>query len=155
MQCIGLSPHHQYTKGKRMVLKDKRIFFVEDNVANKTILLMILEMAGATIGFDRSGSNALERLKLFAPVDLILLDLMLPGATTGFDLYSAVRTLPEFAEVPIIAVSASNPSEAIPRAKALGFAGYISKPIDQTVFPLQLQRILAGEHLWLNGRVEV
>lgn len=138
-----------------MILKDKRIFFVEDNVANKTIMLMILEMAGATVSFERSGSFALERLKRFVPVDLILLDLMLPGATTGFDLYSAVRALPEFAHVPIIAVSASNPSEAIPRAKELGFSGYISKPVDQTLFPVQLQRILAGEHLWLNGRVEV
>lgn len=138
-----------------MILKGKRIFFVEDNVANKTILLMILEMAGATVEFERTGAFALERLKRFAPVDLILLDLMLPGATSGFDLYSAVRALPEFAQVPVIAVSASNPSEAIPRAKVLGFSGYISKPVDQTLFPVQLQRILSGEHLWLNGRVEV
>jgi len=80
---------------------------------------------------------------------------MLPGAASGFDLYSEIRALPELAEVPIVAVSASNPSEAIPRAKALGFASYISKPVDQNLLPVQLQRILAGERLWMNGTVEV
>jgi two-component system cell cycle response regulator DivK len=138
-----------------MILKDKRIFFVEDNVANKTIMLMILEMAGATVGFDRSGSYAVERLKLFAPVDVILLDLMLPGANSGFDLYSAIRAVPDFATLPIIAVSATNPSEAIPLAKSLGFAGFIGKPVDQQSFPVQVQRILAGEKLWLMDGVEV
>jgi len=51
----GSSAGSRYNRGKFMVLKDKRIFFVEDNVANKTIMLMILEMAGATVGFERSG----------------------------------------------------------------------------------------------------
>jgi CheY-like chemotaxis protein len=138
-----------------MILKDKRVFFVEDNVPNKTIMLMILEMSGAIVGFERSGAYALERLKLFAPVDVILLDLLLPSAMSGFDLYGAIRAAPEFARVPIIAVSATNPSEAIPRAKALGFAGFISKPVDQQLFGEQVQRILTGESLWINGGVEV
>ena len=137
-----------------MILKDKRIFFVEDNVANKTIMLMILEMSGAIVGFERSGAYAVERLKLFAPVDAILLDLMLPAAASGFSVYSAIRAVPELATVPIIAVSATNPSEAIPRAKVLGFAGFISKPVDQQLFPLQVQRILDGEKLWMIGGIE-
>jgi len=54
----------------------------------------------------------------------------------------------------VVAVSADNPSEAIPKAKSLGFAGFISKPVDQQAFPFQLQRILDGENLWLLDGVE-
>jgi CheY-like chemotaxis protein len=128
-----------------MSLQGKRIFIVEDNVQNKTIMQLLLEMQGATIAIDRWGRDTLRRLQAFAPVDLILMDLMLPNNVTGYELFNLIRVLPEFASVPIIAVSAADPSESTVKTQAYGFAGFIAKPIEFEAFPQQIAQILARE----------
>src|SRR5687768_4055245 len=99
-----------------MLLKDKRIFYVEDDLKNRAIIQMILERAGAKVGFERWGrEDTVIRLREFAPIDLILLDLMFPRDVSGYDIFDAIRACGEFQDVPIIAVSASDPSIEIPR----------------------------------------
>jgi CheY-like chemotaxis protein len=132
-----------------MKLEGKRIFYVEDDVKNRSLVQIILEQAGATIGFERWGKDqTLPRLRAFAPVDLILLDLMLPRGVTGYDVFDAIRAEPEFAHVPIVAISASDPSIEIPRTRARGFAGFISKPIDLQSFPTQISTLINGQQIW-------
>lgn len=131
-----------------MELKDKRIFIVEDNIGNRAIAQMLLEQHGARIQFNRWGEGVAQNLKDFLPVDLIILDLMLPRGITGFDIFGDIREIPEFAGIPIIAVSAADPSTAIPEAQERGFNGFISKPIDFQLFPRQIARIIAGEEIW-------
>jgi CheY-like chemotaxis protein len=98
--------------------------------------------------FDRYGRDTLSVLKQQVKVDLIILDMMLPKGDSGFDIFDNIRTEPEFAKTPIVAVSASDVSEAMPRARKMGFSGYIAKPINQLLFPAQLARIIAGEEVW-------
>lgn len=134
-----------------MELKNKRIFIVEDNVENRVIYQMIFIREGATVEFDRWGPEAVTRLRRFRPVDLIILDLMLTMGTSGYGLFEEIRKLPEFDSVPIIAVSSADASEAIPRTQRMGFSGYISKPIDQALFPKQICQILEGQSVWDSG----
>lgn len=133
------------------LLQGRRIFIVEDNLANRAIEQMMLERHGATIAIDRFGVDTLRRLQNFAPVDLIIMDLMLPDGVSGFDVTDEIRTLPAFHDVPVVVVSASDPAETLPKAKAKGFAGFISKPIDFDYFPHQIARIMNGEKLWHEG----
>ncbi len=133
------------------LLNDKRIFIVEDNLANRAIEQMILERNGAKTAIERYGTTTIERLKAFAPVDIIIMDLMLPDGMSGFDVTDQIREIPEFSQTPVVAVSASDPAESMPRAKAKGFSGFISKPIDFDRFPQQIARILSGEKLWYEG----
>ncbi len=133
------------------LLNDKRIFIVEDNLANRAIEQMILERNGAKTAIERYGTTTIERLKAFAPVDIIIMDLMLPDGVSGFDVTDQIRQLPEFSQTPVVAVSAADPAESMPRAKAKGFSGFISKPIDFDRFPQQIARILGGEKLWYEG----
>ena len=130
------------------LLKDKRIFLTEDNVNNRSIMELLLQQQGAKIGFERWGTDTIKKLEQFAPVDIILLDLMFPRGISGFDIFTEIREHKVFNDVPIVAVSASDPFEAIPRAKAIGFAGYIAKPIDFERFPRQLMSILDNEPVW-------
>lgn len=132
------------------ILHGKRIFIVEDNPANMAVTKLLLERHGAVVWFDRRGTEAMERLAQFAPVDLIMLDLMFPGNMSGYDLFDQIRAQPEYANVPIVAVSASNPSEAIPKVRARGFSGYIAKPIDYDTFALTLEKLLDGEKVWVG-----
>lgn len=134
-----------------LLLENKRVFIVEDNLANRAIEQMILERNGAVTAIERYGTTTLERLKAFAPVDIIIMDLMLPNGVSGFDITDEIRTMPEFKQIPVVAVSATDPAEAMPKAMAKGFSGFISKPIDFDQFPAQIARILKGEKIWAEG----
>jgi CheY-like chemotaxis protein len=131
-----------------MILKGRRILIVEDNVGNKAIAQMLLERAGAKTETERWGTGAVDALKKHGPYDAVLLDLMLPYQVSGFDVFQQIRHSDIGRSIPIIAVSAADASTAIPKAQVLGFAGYISKPIDFQLFPQQVHRILCGESLW-------
>lgn len=132
-------------------LVDKRIFLVEDSVANLAVTKTALEQYRVTVGYDRWGQQTLKAIALFGRVDMILLDLMFPQGVTGYDVYTEIRSAVEYATLPIVAVSASDPNEAIPRTKAMGFAGFISKPIHYSNFPAQLASIFEGTSVWDYG----
>lgn len=133
------------------ILDNRRIFMVEDNIENRAIMTMILERNGAETAFERWGRNSIMQLRAFAPVDVILLDLMLPNGASGYDIFDQIRALPEFANTPIVAVSASDYSTALPRARAKGFDGYIAKPVDYDLFPQQIAQIINREMVWYTG----
>ncbi|HLY26829.1 MAG TPA: response regulator [Aggregatilineales bacterium] len=130
-------------------LKGKRIFYVEDDVNNRVIVTVILERAGAVIGFERWGGNdAITRLKAFQPVDLILCDLSFPGKVTGYEVFERIKTVPELATIPIVAVSSADPTMEMPKVQAKGFDGFISKPVSMLTFASDLVRVLEGEKIW-------
>jgi CheY-like chemotaxis protein len=131
-----------------MLLKGKRIFLTEDNLTNRSVIQLLLERDGAIFAFERWGTETTERLQKFAPVDIILLDLMLPNNITGLDLFDQIRAMPGFEHVPIAAVSAKDPSIAIPEVQAKGFDGFIAKPINRLRFAHQIASIIAGEKIW-------
>jgi CheY-like chemotaxis protein len=138
-----------------MLLKDKRIFIVEDNVQNRIVFQMAIVRQGGSVDFERHGRDAVERLNDLRQVDLIVLDLMLAGGISGFDLFMAIRKLPEMESVPIVAVSAMDASVAIPKARTLGFNGFIAKPMDVLVFPQQLSKVISGETVWYAGEKHI
>jgi CheY-like chemotaxis protein len=134
-----------------MLLNDKRIFVVEDQVDNRAIIRILLEQNGAKVAFDRWGNDTIRMLHSFSPVDIILLDLMFPNKFTGYDIFDQIRAVPKFVNIPILAVSAADPSEAIPKTKRKGFAGFIAKPIDYDLFAQQIFQVLNQESVWHIG----
>src|SRR5687768_9191829 len=121
------------------VLADKRFFYIEDDKQNREIIQMAIEMSGGKIEFEPWGlpEITVSRIKLFKP-DLILLDLMFPSGITGYDIYKNIRDDIALANCAVVAVSASDATIEIPKAQRLGFAGFISKPIDIRSFPQQI-----------------
>ena len=134
-------------------LKNKRIFYVEDNVPNRALVQLILEQQGATVQFERWGNSLdiFRRLEKFVPVDLILLDLMFPGGVSGYDIFHEIRKHAEYRDVPIAAISASDPSIEMPKARAAGLSGFISKPINMMKFPEQISNLTLGNNVWYAG----
>jgi CheY-like chemotaxis protein len=131
------------------MLTDKRVFIIEDNIDNRTIVQMLLEQQGALTAFERwGGADSIRRLREFMPVDLILLDLMLPNQITGYDVFDRIRREPDLAHIPIVAVSATDPTTGILRTQAKGFSGFIAKPVDYDLFPRQLVKIMNHEPVW-------
>lgn len=136
-----------------MLLEGKHIFIVEDDMKNRKVYSMVLAAThGARLEFDRWAPGALERLQAFCPVDLIILDLMfLMGGISGYEIIREIRGVEALAQVPVVAISAAEPSHAIAKTKHLGFNGFIAKPVSDELLPQQLLQVLSGQPVWYAG----
>lgn len=129
-------------------LKGKRIFVVEDDITNMAVFAATLRQSGALVIQDHWNSGTIEMLTRHLPIDVILMDLMLRNGTSGYDIYDKLQALPEFASIPVIIVSASDPEIEIPKARERGFAGYIGKPISPSRFATQIVQCMEGTPVW-------
>lgn len=130
------------------ILQNKRVYIVEDNPDNIYILLVILRQAGANVTVDWWAKGEAHQVLRAMPIDIIILDLMLLGTHSGYDVFQEIRMIPQLASVPVVAVSAADASIAVPKVSALGFSGFIKKPIDADLFPQQIKSIIDGQPVW-------
>ncbi len=140
-----------------MLLKDKIIFLVEDDAVSLSVIRMLLEKEGARMPFDHVGSRTIDQLLDILSahqlkIDLILLDLKLLHGISGYDVLKAIRALPSLIHTPVVAFTAADPEEEIPKARAAGFNGYITKPIDRSHFIQDLALLLDGKPVWRSIR---
>jgi PAS domain S-box-containing protein len=106
-----------------------RVLYVEDNRINAMLFEEALRpYPQINLELAEDGQMALEMAQDNAP-DVLVLDAHLPGMS-GFEVLRALRALPELAEAPAFMCSADAMPEDVARAKAAGFAGYWTKPID-------------------------
>ncbi|MFK7803908.1 MAG: response regulator [Anaerolineae bacterium] len=132
-----------------MILKGKKIFLVEDDPVNLAIIRVTLQKQGAVVPFDHWGDSTLERLSAQAnTIDLILLDIMLPGNVTGYDIFDQIKNEDSLKDKPIIAVTASDPNLEVPKARLKGFDGYISKPINRQRITKDILSVIEGGEIW-------
>lgn len=133
-------------------LEGKRIFIVEDNIANMAVYAVALKQQGAIVIQDPWNADTLTMLSRYLPMDVVLLDLMLRRGVSGYDILEEIKATPELANIPVVAVSASEPAIEIPRAQAKGFTGFISKPIQLFKFLEQVACCIEGQSVWDTGQ---
>lgn len=105
------------------------ILVVDDNDMMGEALCRVLIHAGYTAQFVNSGSEALKYLKE-NPTQLVLMDLRMP-MMSGVDAIQKIRTSgDEFAEVPIIVVTADATTDAQKSCLEVGADEYVCKPVD-------------------------
>lgn len=134
-----------------MDLKGKRIFIVDDNLDNIWVMASILRNSGAQVMVDWWAAGKSQQLLQNLPLDLIILDLMLPGLRSGFLIFDEIRALSEAKNIPIIAVSAMDASIALFKTREKGFNGFITKPIEMDLFTKQIATIMNGGSIWYTG----
>jgi CheY-like chemotaxis protein len=130
------------------MLDGKRIFLLEDDVNNLAIIMSILKRNKASVLYDTWGTATVKKISKNLPLDLIILDLMLPGGISGYDVFAEIKQIPDLIKIPVVVVTAADPSVEMPKARNLGFSGYISKPVRNRTFPLALSQIMEGEAVW-------
>jgi CheY-like chemotaxis protein len=131
-------------------LAGKRIVIVEDNVTNMAVYSVAFKMSGAVTIQDPYNTNTLDRIKLNLPIDIILLDLMLRYDMTGYEIFDQLQADPALVNIPVVAISASDPAIEIPKAKRKGFTGFIGKPIDPAKLVEQVAACINGEEVWFS-----
>jgi DNA-binding response OmpR family regulator/DNA-binding CsgD family transcriptional regulator len=105
-----------------------RILVVEDDEDSLYTLVTQLSLAGyEAVRVARDGEGAIAALEE-APVDLVLLDLMMPGVD-GFSVLDWMRAREDRADVPVIVISALDTPEAIVRSVKLGAVDFLPKPV--------------------------
>jgi CheY-like chemotaxis protein len=116
------------------------ILVVEDNPTNRLLVSSVLEREGYQVELAESSEEALERLRACTP-DLILMDVQLPGMD-GLSLTRALKSAPETAAIPVVALTAHAMIGDREQALAAGCAGYISKPINTRTLGEEMRRFL-------------
>lgn len=114
-----------------------RLLVVDDNEQNRDMLSRRLKRKGFSV-FSAESVQALERIEK-QPIDLVLLDIMMPGMT-GIEVLKAIRQTRSAVELPVIMATARSETEDVVEALELGANDYVVKPLD---FPIVLARVQA------------
>lgn len=104
------------------------VLVVDDVPTNLKVVGNILDRAGYDTTFATSGQQALERVKVSKP-DLILLDLMMPGMN-GLQVCEILQMEPDYANLPIVFLTASHEREHLIQAFEHGAVDYVTKPFN-------------------------
>ncbi len=113
------------------------VLVVEDNLANQLLTTSVLIRDGFETQVADSAEDALVFIKARRP-DLILMDVQLPGMD-GLTFASSLRSVPEAAGVPVVALTSHAMRGDRERAIAAGCVGYLSKPIDTRTLGAELR----------------
>ena len=119
-----------------------RALVVEDNEHVLYMLEFILRRAGYDVIPVNNGRDAQTTIENLPPVDVIVLDLMLPYVS-GFQLITDVRDDPEWQHVPIVVVSGKVLEGDIVKALDLGANDYVTKPFRPEELLARLRRVVA------------
>jgi len=114
----------------------KTLLVVDDNEDNLDLLARRFERKGYTVLRASGGREALELLKS-TPVDLVVLDVMMPEVT-GLDVLRELRRSRSPAEIPVIVATAQTDSVDVVKALDLGANDHVSKPVN---FEVLLARV--------------
>jgi signal transduction histidine kinase/CheY-like chemotaxis protein len=121
----------------------KSVLIVDDDMRNIFALSSALERCQMHIAHAKSGESAIELLRVTPDVDVVLMDIMMPGMD-GYEAIRRLRADAQFAALPIIAVTAKA-MKVVDRDQCLeaGASDYISKPVD-------INKLISLLRVWLN-----
>ncbi|MEV0582836.1 HAMP domain-containing protein [Nonomuraea sp. NPDC050310] len=123
-------------------LAQAKILIVDDDIRNVFALTSVLEQQGATVVYAENGREGIEQLERNEDVALVLMDIMMPEMD-GWATTSAIRRMPQFADLPIIALTAKVMRGDREKSIASGASDYVPKPVD-------VDRLLERLRGWLN-----
>jgi class 3 adenylate cyclase len=128
-----------------------RVLVVDDHENNRLLLQDILALAGHEVEVAPSGAAGLAHLDA-NPVDLVLLDLLMPGMN-GLEVLVAMRAKPALADLPVVVLSGVDNSDMIGQCLAAGAQDFIRKPFDATVLRARVAATLERKRLRDRERV--
>ncbi len=121
---------------ERIIFPGTRALVVDDEPMNLTVAQNIFARYGMKVTTADSGSEAVELCRENS-FDIVFMDHMMPGMD-GVEALKRIRSNKNYAEIPIVALTANAVSTARETFLAAGFDGFVSKPIEL----IDLERVL-------------
>jgi CheY-like chemotaxis protein len=129
----------ELSRHKEPITHERIILVIDDAVEYLLIFKRMLEQY-YTLAMAKSGEEALRVLNE-RMVDLILLDIEMPGMT-GLELFNTLKENPLYRAIPVIFVSSYRDSQIITEAGKLGAKGYIIKPFTEEALFARIDPVL-------------
>jgi signal transduction histidine kinase/CheY-like chemotaxis protein/CHASE3 domain sensor protein len=128
-------------RNREKVFEGRRVLLVDDDVRNIFALASALEQKGLQVEIGRNGFEALSKLSEMPDIDLVLMDIMMPGMD-GLEATRRIRANPKLAQLPVIAVTAKAMKDDQEQCRRAGANDYLAKPID-------LDRLFSLLRVWM------
>jgi CheY-like chemotaxis protein len=122
-------------------LTGRTALVVDDDVRNIFALTTFLERSEMKVIYAESGRDGIKRLQDHPEVDVVLMDVMMPEMD-GYETMRAIREMPAFRSLPIIAVTAKAMKGDREKCIEAGASDYIAKPVD-------MDQLLSLLRVWL------
>lgn len=126
-------------------VQPSRILVVDDNASNRDLLARRLERQGHTVLQAEDGSRAFALVGEEA-LDLVLLDLMMPGIS-GYEVLSRLKADLRYRELPVIMISALSELDSVVRCIEAGADDYLTKPFNPILLRARVGSSLEKKHL--------
>lgn len=129
---------------KEVILKNKKILLVDDDMRNVFALSSLLEDKGIKIIAAKNGIDGIKKLKENPDINLVLMDIMMPEMD-GYEATREIRKIEKYKKLPIIALTAKAMKEDREKCIAAGANDYLSKPVDT-------EKLLSLLRVWLYSK---
>jgi two-component system cell cycle response regulator DivK len=116
------------------------VLIVDDEPDNIGVLELVFGFHNMKVRTAQSGQAGLVLLREEIPT-FILVDIQMPDMT-GYELFNRIRENPDWATVPVIAITAHTMSGDAEKILEAGFNGYIAKPVNVMTLLEEVQTIL-------------
>ncbi|MGW2959169.1 HAMP domain-containing protein [Streptomyces sp. NPDC001220] len=120
----------------------RTVLVVDDDARNLFALSGVLELHGFQVLHADNGRKGIEMLLAHPDVCLVLMDVMMPEMD-GYSATAEIRAMSQYAELPIIAVTAKAMPGDQEKSLASGANDYITKPVDTNDLIARVRRWLA------------
>ncbi len=107
----------------------EKVLIVDDDIRNVFALTSVLEQHGLSVLYAENGREGIEVLEQHDDVTVVLMDIMMPEMD-GYATTTAIRRMPQFAGLPIIALTAKAMKGDREKAIESGASDYVTKPVD-------------------------
>jgi CheY-like chemotaxis protein len=128
---VSPTPHH--------------VLVVDDQPFIGRIIAMHFERGPFRVSVADDGPAALAFLRANLDVEMVLLDVNLPGMS-GLDVMEEVRKDLDIAHIPFVVLTATGQSANRERARALGAAGFVTKPFSPNKLYQQVCGVLGERY---------
>ncbi|MFF9212003.1 MULTISPECIES: HAMP domain-containing protein [unclassified Streptomyces] len=122
----------------------QKVLIVDDDIRNVFALTSVLEQHGLSVLYAENGREGIEVLEQHEDVAVVLMDIMMPEMD-GYATTTAIRRMPQFSGLPIIALTAKAMKGDREKAIESGASDYVTKPVDPDHLLTVMDQWMRGE----------